>query len=156
MAHPHVELVWQAGQQRRFRGAMRRCAGPYSRSVPGTTLPAELMREQLHAVADPEDRQAGIEDPLRAPAALHRRRRCRAAGEDDAAHIHPRDAFRGRIEREELAVRVQFAHPPRDEHAELRTKSITTMVGVSLGGFGWRGEVGRGVGGQRRSTHMRH
>ncbi len=97
-------------------------AGPYSRRADGSTLPPEGMHQQLHPVADPEHRQAGLEH-----IAGQRRRalgidRGRSARKDEALGIQCQHFFSRRVPREEFAVDVRLAHPPGDQLGVLGTK----------------------------------
>ena len=85
-------------------------------------LPAKLFGEELHAVADAEHRQPALEHVVRRarrPFFVDARRPAR---EDERARMEPLDLLLGRVVRDQLAVDVALAHPPRDEHAVLRAE----------------------------------
>ena len=64
------KLVGQVGEESAQPGGRAdTIAWPYSRLLAGRDLAAELVGEQLHAVADPEDRQAAAEHEARVAAA---------------------------------------------------------------------------------------
>ena len=77
VAHPHVEVVAVREAAEDAVGARRRArgAGPYSRLGAALDLAAEQLRDELHAVADAEDRHAEVEDARVDPWARRRRRR---------------------------------------------------------------------------------
>ena len=112
VTHPDPLDSGLAGEQagRAQHAQLRRPELPLRRA---DDLATELVRHELHAVADSQDRQ---------PQPVHRRVQARsprnidglgAARKDQTAGApHPLDR---RIERDELAVHVELAHPARDE-----------------------------------------
>ena len=83
--------------------------------VGAVDTPAELERQQLRAVTDPERRHAELEDRRIEPRRSVRVDRRRPAREDDrgrvaAAELVDRDAVR-----DELGVDARLAHPPGDQ-----------------------------------------
>ena len=98
-------------------------AWPYSRWSDGDDLAAELVREELHAVADAEHGQAASRRPR---SGVVRRvvlvDAGGAAGEDEAARLQLLDLLPGRVVRDELAVDAALAHAAGDEHRELRAE----------------------------------
>src|SRR5437870_11650071 len=85
-------------------------------------LAAELVSEELHAIADAEDREAGLEDVrggLRGACVVHG---CGAAGEDEAARVEALDLLPGSVVGDQLAVDMALAHPAGDEHGVLRAE----------------------------------
>src|SRR5215207_4240705 len=97
-------------------------------------FPAQLMGEQLHAVADPEDWLAGVQHVSR----NERRARLVHAGwatrQDEAARLQRSHALFGRVVRNQLAVDVVLADAPRDELAVLRAE-IYDRDGVPFNGL---------------------
>ena len=85
----------------------------------GDDAAAELVREQLHAVADAEDGDAALEYPWLGqgrPVGVNGRG---AAGEDDALQVEPGDGCAGRRGGDEFAVDVLLADAARYEPAVL-------------------------------------
>ena len=77
--------------------------------------PAELGRQQLHAVADAQHRDPELEQlrvESRSPVGVDRRR---PAGEDQPLRLAPRDLLGAHVVREQLAEHPALAHPARDE-----------------------------------------
>ena len=76
---------------------------------------AELERDQLHAVADAQHRDAELEqlglEPRRA-VGVHRRR---AAGEDQALRLAPPDLLRADVVGQQLGEHAALAHAARDQ-----------------------------------------
>src|SRR5439155_4422080 len=88
----------------------------------GLDFTAELVREQLHAVADAEDGFTRVQH-----VAWHQRRAGRvhaggAAGQDEAPGPQRPHALLGRIVRDQLAIHMVLAHAPRNELAVLRAE----------------------------------
>src|SRR5690606_31399949 len=88
----------------------------------GRHVPAQCVGEQLHAVADAEDRDAAPEDPVGESGGARLVYAGRAAAQDDPTRIQPVDLFGGNIPREQLAVDPSFTHSPRDQLSILRSK----------------------------------
>src|SRR5690606_27038623 len=85
-------------------------------------LAAEQVRRELHAVADPEDRNAELEDAavdLGSPLLVHARG---PAGQDDGARGLRADILERRRARMDLAVDLALAHASRDELRRLRAE----------------------------------
>ena len=81
------------------------------------------MGQQLHAVADAEDGEAGLEDPgggLRGAVVVDGGG---AAGEDEAARVEALDLLPGGVVGDELAVDVALADAAGDEHASTGSRS---------------------------------
>ena len=100
VAHPHVLLGRDAVEQRRWTTPLRRVtlARPYSPRMPATDGAAELLGDELHAVADAEDGNAEVVDrrverrrTIHVDALRARRERMIAAG-FLAPHLGGRDA----------------------------------------------------------------
>ena len=72
----------------------------------GGDAAAELVGEQLHAVADAEDGEAGLEDPGRGLRGAFVVDAGGAAGEDEAARVEALDVLPGGVVGDELAVDV--------------------------------------------------
>src|SRR5690606_3968504 len=83
-------------------------------------LAAETRGEGLHAVADAEQRHAGVEHGVRYGRRAGRRGRIRAPGENDAGRVERSDRLVGRIVRVDLAVDARLADSPRDQLRVLR------------------------------------
>src|SRR4029450_9026198 len=107
-------------------------------------LAAELVGKELHAIADGEDGEAGLEDV--------RRRLRRAlvihgggpAGDDEAARVEALDLLPGGVVRDELAVDVALADAARDEHRVLGAE-VDDDDGLALRALRgrWRMDDGR-------------
>ena len=78
-------------------------------------LAAEVAGEQLHAVADAEDRHAEFEQLLGDGRGARLVDRLRPAGEDDPLRRKGLDRRQLHVEGMQLAVDVRFAHPPGNE-----------------------------------------
>ena len=98
---------------------------------------AELVRHGLLAVADGEDRHAGVEEMLRRARAVVPHHRRGAAGEDDALGLQPRIGLVGAVERGDLAIDAGLADPPGDELGHLAAE-IDDEDGVGLAS--WPGD----------------
>ena len=115
---------------------------------------AELVGEELHAVADAQDREAGLEDVggrLRGAFVVDG---CGAAGEDEAARVQALDLLTRSVVGDQHAVDVALAHAPGDEHGVLRAEvedddclaGLRCFDGLSTngGGLGTNGCVSGG------------
>src|SRR5207247_2346793 len=94
--------------------------GPVLTGVTGVYLSAEMMSNQLHAVADAQHRNAG---PKRVGVDLRRARVVDARGssaQDQARRLAFLQLCPGGGTSDELAVNVRLPHPACDELAELR------------------------------------
>lgn len=85
-------------------------------------LAAELMRHELHTVANAEDWQPEIEDRWIGMRRLFSINAGGAAAEDQALRMHRRDFFRGRIEGDDLRINLALAHATRDDLRVLRAE----------------------------------
>src|SRR5207302_10339749 len=102
---------------------------------------AELVGEELHAVADAEDGEAGLEDVgggLRGAFVVDG---CGAAGEDEAARVQALDLLPGSVVRDELAVDVALADAAGDEHRVLgaEVEDDDCLAGVCFDGLSTNG-----------------
>src|SRR5207247_2359366 len=105
--------------------------------VGGRDLAAELVGEQLHAVADAKDRQFLLEYPGRNHRCLDVVDARGSAGQDDAARPQLRDLVPWRVVRHQLAIHVTLANAARDQHRILRAEVDDDHR------FGWCGDVWR-------------
>ncbi len=85
----------------------------------GGDAAAELVGDELHAVADAEDGEAGVEDVGGGQGRAFIVDGGGAAGEDEAAGVELLDVVPGGVGRDELAVDVALADSASDEHAIL-------------------------------------
>jgi hypothetical protein len=85
-------------------------------------LAAELMREHLHAVADAQDRLAGVQDVARQQRRAVGIDAGRSAGQDEALGLEGANALFWRVMRDELAVDVVLADAARDQLTVLRAE----------------------------------
>ena len=119
VAHPDGVGRRQVLQQR--AGLRDVELGPAVLPVAGRRdLPAEVLRHQLVAVADPEHRDAEVEQPrvdLRRALLVDAQR---AAGQDDAGRALRRELGSRQVVRDDLGVDVRLAHPPGDQLGVLR------------------------------------
>ena len=81
---------------------------------------AQLVREQLHAVADAEYRDSALEYPRLGQRCAVLVDGCGPAGEDDALQVEPVDGCAGSGGGDEFAVNVLLADASGDEPAVLR------------------------------------
>ncbi len=82
--------------------------------------PSELVGQELHAVADTQDRYAQFEDGLRGAIGLFFINRIRSAGEDDADRIEFADESFGNVVGVELAIDLLLAYAAGDQLRVLR------------------------------------
>src|SRR5439155_17504022 len=85
-------------------------------------LATQLVSQQLHAVADTEDGFLGVEHVLRYERCVRRVDAGWAARQDEALRAESPNTLLGGIVRNQLAVHVMLANPPRNELAVLRAK----------------------------------
>src|SRR3990172_2265083 len=83
------------------------------------TATAELVGEELHAVADAEDGEAGFEDVCGGLGGAFAVDGGGAAGEDEAAWVEALDPLPGCVVGDEFAVDVALADAAGDEHGVL-------------------------------------
>ncbi len=121
VAHPHRQLAAQSFEQR-GRLSNREQRGAVLVRPPRVDLAAEVMRDELHAVADAQHR-----DPCAERLGVDLRR----SGFVDAGGAATEDEPRGFALLQlrprsrpghELAVHLGFANPARDQLAELRSE----------------------------------
>ena len=121
MAHPDLVLLARLPQpveQRRLADDLDE--GAAELALVGRRDPAaQLLGHRLLAVADGEDRHAGVEEMLRRARAVVPHHRRRPAGEDDALGLQPLERLVGAVERRDLAIDAGLAHPPGDELGHL-------------------------------------
>ena len=114
VAHPDFLLEREVAEQGRAGRDLERRAPVLA--GPGTGhLPAQLLGDELGAVADPEDRDAGAVDGLvDAGGALHVHRLGPAA-EDDPLGLASQHLGDRHVAGHDLGVDVRLADPPGDE-----------------------------------------
>ncbi len=97
-------------------------------------LAAELLGHRLHAVADPEHRDAEVPDRPRRTRRRGLVHRGGSAGEDDPARRELADEAVGDVVGMKLAVDVLLAHPARDQLRVLRAEveDQDAVVGHSI------------------------
>ncbi len=83
-------------------------------------LAAREMREQLHPIAETEDRNSGLEQGGLGGRHVFVIDRVRAAGQDDALGLPFADPAHRSRRRMDFAVHVRLSHPPGDELGVLR------------------------------------
>src|SRR5579859_2610199 len=167
VAHPHLQavLLWgvESREERsraivRCRVTFRRRYADRRRPILATArmwldAPAKLVGEQLHAVADAQDRQVVLQNCLVHPPCAGIVDAIRPAREDDALRAQPPQLVQRGARREQLAEDAALAHPPRDEVAVLRAE---VQDGDHLAGRrrGLLASAGRIVRGGRRSCWL--
>ena len=124
VAHPHTFCTTDAESSK--ERACRRADGDVGRTVltsigrPHTTT--ELLRHQLHAVADTEDRDPRAPEPcvwLWARVVIDR---IRTAAQDDPGWLPRHDLRERSVEREERGVHIHLAHSTCDQLRKLATE----------------------------------
>ena len=124
MAHPDLHPggpIAQVAQQRRAGRGLDIGMAELARR-PGLDAAAELVRHQLHAVADAEHGQAELEERGIARGGARFVDAGRAAGEDEALRRARRELRRGQVAAQDLTVHVQLADTPRDQLRVLRSE----------------------------------
>jgi hypothetical protein len=96
-------------------------------------LAAELVAERLLAVADGEDRHAGIDDRLRGARAALVRHRGRTAGKDHRFRFQALKALFGGLERHDFGIDAGLAHAARDQLGHLAAE-VDDEDGVGMNG----------------------
>ena len=98
-------------------------------------LAAQLLAKRLLAVADGEDRNAGVEDRRGRARAAGLGDRGRAAGKDHRLGLQPRKGLGRLAERVDLAIDARLTHPPRNQlrhlGAEIDDKDAVVMHATS-------------------------
>ena len=122
VAHPHLLLVGYPATEQRAVVAHGQLRAPVLTAVGAIDAATELLRDELRAVTDAQDRHAEfVHRGIDRWCALDMHR-FRAAREDDARRLLRFDlGDRDRV-RHDLAVDVSLAHPPRDELCVLRAE----------------------------------
>ena len=85
-------------------------------------LAAEGRGHDLHAVADPQDRNADIEEPWSALRSTGIGDACRSPGQDQANRPASTQLFGRCVERQDLRVDKELAEAPGDQLRVLRTE----------------------------------
>ena len=149
MAHPDLVALARLPEPVEQRGfADDLDEGAAELAIVGRRDPAaQLLRHRLLAVADGEDRQAGVEEMLRRARAVVPHHRGGAAGKDDALGLQPREGLVGAVERRDLAIDAGLAHPPGDELGHLAAE-IDDEDGIGAG------RHGRAIGRGRRAVKL--
>ena len=147
MAHPDVQtrrlarMIIETMQQHIAGNHLDFGMTEFAR-IGGFGRTAELGGQGLHAVADAEDRQSGIENFLRRLRRTMQRGRLRPPGQHDALRTISRDLGRIMIPGPDLAIDTDLANAPRDQLRVLRTEiEDQDLVVVEVGhamGFGIR------------------
>ena len=124
VAHPDRQRLRQPAQQRRVAALFAPLRDQRGRAelalAARRDAPAQAMRQLLHPVADAQRRQAAVQRPVRRARRVRVMHRRRPARQDDPPRAQPRNLLARRRGRRELAVDIQLAHPPRDQHRRLR------------------------------------
>src|SRR4051794_28431273 len=115
VAHPDVLLMGQRGQQLTLVVGHRQPCPAILAAHTSADLTAELLSDQLGAVADPEDRDAELVDRrVERWRTLHVHA-LRTAGQDDRRRLAQRQVGSGDAMRDDLAVHVELADSTGDE-----------------------------------------
>ena len=96
---------------------------------------AKLRGDGLLAIADGEDRQAGVENFLRRAGRTWLGDGGRAAGQDHGFGLDSVEGLFRRLERRDLAIDARLAHAARDELRHLRAKIDDQDLVVMLADF---------------------
>jgi hypothetical protein len=127
--HPHRLLLRQVVEEAALLRLQLRLA-----ELAGAPLDAaaELLRHQVHPVADAERRHAELEQPrvdARGALGVHRRG---AAGQDQRGRVSAAELVGGRAVRDELGVDARLSHPAGDQlrvlAAEVEDEHRTVVV----------------------------
>src|SRR5579872_1349650 len=114
MTHPDTMLLsFEAFEQRVLRVDLQR-RGAVLLRLRGWSLRAQMRRDDIHAVADAENRRVDLEHlGIEVGRVLFIETR-RPARQDDAARLHRANFRERKIERMNFAIHVRLAHPSRD------------------------------------------
>ena len=118
VAHPHLRARVHAVQKSRAVPVLQVGDAVFALVRAGNP-PAEHVREQLHAVADAQNRHAQLKHPrvgVRRAGLVHAGR---AAAEDDPHRVHRLQRRGGNAVRHNDAVHLRLAHPARNQLAVL-------------------------------------
>ena len=139
MAHPHVQarrrtgVILEAFEQRILGHQFDLGMAEFTRVSRFGRTP-ELRGECLHAVADAEDRQAGVEHFLRRLGRIFDRGRFRATRQDDALGSVPGDLGGIVVPRPDFAVNPDFADAACDQLRVLGAEvEDQDLVGMDVG-----------------------
>ena len=110
-----IQTRWLPGSSNGLGSSTSTWAGPYSLLARGGYLPAQCVSQRLHAITDPQNRQAGFQDISRDLGRLRLVNRGWSARQDKTLRLQGQDPLRRRIPGEKLAVDVQLAHPPGNQ-----------------------------------------
>ena len=133
-------VVLQAVEQRILRDQLDLRVAELAR-VGGLGGAAQLRGQGLHAVADAQDRQAGVEHLLRRLGRAGERGRFRAARQDDALGAELRDLGRIVVPGPDLAIHADLADAARDQLRVLRAEvEDQDLVGMDVGRYGMLGQ----------------
>src|SRR5262249_33694908 len=116
MAHPHrifFPLAPYVFEQRRVLRDRNFSAAEFT-VMPAFDLAAELRRHRLLAVADPEQRHAGIVDRLWRERRILVEHGGRAAGEDDRLWLHIAERSFRSLVRHDLGIDLFLTDPARN------------------------------------------
>ncbi len=115
VAHPGRLGRGQAGKDAAPIGDLEQRRPVFALALRRDLAPGEGVGHEVHPVADPEHRQATVEDrrvDRRGAGVVDAHR---AAGEDHALHAAVGERGRGDVMGNDLAVDPRLAHPPGDE-----------------------------------------
>ncbi len=105
---------------------------------------AKLGGDGLLAIADGEDRQAGVENFLRRAGRAGLGDGGRAAGQDHGFGLDGVEGLFRRLERRDLAIDARLAHAARDELGHLRAEIDNENLVVVLADFVVQKSHGKG------------
>ncbi len=91
-----------------------------------------MLRHHLLAIADAEDRHAGLEDRLRRARRTFLQHGGRTAGQDHRLGRQRGKGLGGLLKRRDLAIDAGLAHAPRDELRHLRAEIDDQHLVVTL------------------------
>src|SRR5687767_4186326 len=107
-------------EKRAFAGDHAEFAGTVFTTVGKLHFAAELMRHQLHAVADPQNRKTEVKNRPIGMRGVARINAGRPSAENDSLRPARSDFVGRNIESDNLRINLTFAHPARDHLRVLR------------------------------------